>query len=797
MASSNTFSMVDEALHLAARGFRVFPVHRNKIPCIEAWQIKATTDPEQIEAWWREWPSANIGILCGDDLVVIDVDGSRGAGTLRKALGAYEWPKTLQVRTGRQEGGLHAYFSVPEGIEVESSAGGGIEVQYTGHYVIAPPSLHKSGKRYEWIKPEQIITPIPAWLVEALNARPRGSRAKRPKASAANVPEHLKGLKLPRLAERATIGMNDVPFEDLMAAAEALPNEGLEWPAYTRFCMAFWRASNGSAEGLEACGFWSKKSPKHEQKEKLADRWAHYHKSPPDSIGFGAIVFAIRETQPDWEPPSRGPKQEEKEQVRQHDAADETELNGHAFPFDDEVDDPKALIVLNDFNKRFAVISDIGGKCLVLSWVPSKAENGVLITSFQTFKSFAERFAHQYVKIRVQKAKEIEYKSVQAGLQWLKWRSRKTYEGIDLVPDIENLPKGYLNMWRGFAVEPRAGSWRLMQRHVIEVLAAGDRASAEYIFRFAAWAVQNPGERAQVALVFKGGKGIGKGTFANAFKRLFGSHGLQINSSKHLVGAFNGHLRNCLLLFSDEAFWAGDKPGESVLKGLLTEPTLVIEQKGIDAVPWKNRLHVIMAANNEWVVPASHDERRYAVFEVSTAHQDDEPYFNALHAEINGSGLSAMLYDLQRVDLGEWHPRRIVKTAALREQKIRSLDYRHEWWEGTLQSGFLPGTPNEKLEVQAAAVYDHIRRESPRLKDVSITALGRFLRSTGAEGLHKAKGNFWRFLPLTEARKMWEAKFGAWEWRNQLVDWNKEIPENHSQPFTPFSDNPLETLANE
>ena len=161
-----------------------------------------------------------------------------------------------------------------------------------------------------------------------------------------------------------------------------------------------------------------------------------------------------------------------------------------------------------------------------------------------------------------------------------------------------------------------------MQRHIFEVLADGNRAYAEYIFKFAAWAVQNPGDRAEVALVFRGGKGSGKGTFANALKRMFGQHGLQIFNSKHLVGAFNGHLRNCLLLFADEAFWAGDKQGESVLKGLITEPALMIEQKGVDAAPWKNRLHVIMAANADWVVPASHDERRYAMFDASPApHQ--------------------------------------------------------------------------------------------------------------------------------------------------------------------------------
>jgi hypothetical protein len=93
--------------------------------------------------------------------------------------------------------------------------------------------------------------------------------------------------------------------------------------------------------------------------------------------------------------------------------------------------------------------------------------------------------------------------------------------------------------------------------------------SAAYILKFAAWCLQNPGERAEVALVFRGEKGTGKGTFARALKDIFGQHGLHIFSAKHLTGNFNAHLRTCLLLFSDEAFWAGDKQGESTLKGLL------------------------------------------------------------------------------------------------------------------------------------------------------------------------------------------------------------------------------------
>ncbi len=620
-----------------------------------------------------------------------------------------------------------------------------------------------------------------AWLLDWFWNRDGGAGRQEAKRDESSLPEHLRGSGLPRLADRAADGMEELPSpEDLTATVTLIPNPDLGWDAWNVMMMAIWAASGGAEYGLHIAAGFSEKSRKKYSEEETAKRWEHIGKHPPDGIGFGTLVFKAREVDPDFELPSRRPKQEEsknesnaspQDKTGTADSADQTEVNGVHFPFEED-SDPKALIALNDLNKRYSVIGDIGGKCLVLNWVASKVDDGVKIASFQSFKSFTEFYGNKYIKIRVEKADSIEEKITPLGNYWLKWRRRQTYQGIDLVPGAEPvMANGYLNLWRGYAVEPRAGTWRLMQRHIVEVLASGDRASAEYIFRFAAWAVQHPGERAEVALVFKGDKGSGKGTFANALKRLFGAHGLQIYSSKHLVGAFNGHLRSCLLLFADEAFWAGDKQGESVLKGMLTESTLMIEQKGVDAVAWKNRLHVIMAANAEWVVPASHDERRYMVIDVSRSRIGDFAYFKALHAEINAGGLAAMLHDLQRVDLKDWHPRSVIYTEALHRQKERSLDPVHEWWESVLQSGVLPGTADASRAVAALNIYDRARQSVPRLKDASETRLGRFLRSMGCEGWHRKNGNYWRFPELNEARKVWNEKFGRWQWRNELQAW--------------------------
>src|SRR5262245_8374300 len=65
-------------------------------------------------------------------------------------------------------------------------------------------------------------------------------------------------------------------------------------------------------------------------------------------------------------------------------------------------------------------------------------------------------------------------------------------------------------------------------------------------------------------------------------------------------------------------------------------------------------------------------------------------YFNALYHELENGGLEAMLYDLLNLEIGNWHPRQVYETEALREQKEQSLSLLEQWLEQVLQEGKLP-----------------------------------------------------------------------------------------------------------
>ena len=226
-----------------------------------------------------------------------------------------------------------------------------------------------------------------------------------------------------------------------------------------------------------------------------------------------------------------------------------------------------------------------------------------------------------------------------------------------------------------------------MKRHIFKVLCDGNKKLFQYVMRWLARMIQQPGSAGEVAIVLQGGRGTGKGMFGNAICMLLGQHACHVTNGKHVTGNFNAHLEDCVFLFADEAFWAGDKAAENVLKGLITEPVTPIERKFGDLKHTINMLHILMASNNDWVVPAGLDERRYCVLKVNNSMAGDFEYIAALQQEIYNGGLAAMLHELQNLDISDFNVRDVPKTPGLLEQKLHSLEPMQAWWYQKLQDG--------------------------------------------------------------------------------------------------------------
>lgn len=178
------------------RGWRVFPLHSirsqgsvcscgkractapGKHPRTPRGCLDATTDVAQITAWWEQWPDAGVGIATGGGLIVIDVDPRHdGDDTMRELAGRLgPLPDTVEALTGG--GGRHVYLTAPEGVRNSASAlGPGVDVRGEGGYVVAPPSVHASGRAYGWeasSRPEEVpVAAVPAGWLSAMTPRPR------------------------------------------------------------------------------------------------------------------------------------------------------------------------------------------------------------------------------------------------------------------------------------------------------------------------------------------------------------------------------------------------------------------------------------------------------------------------------------------------------------------------------------------------------------------------------------------------------------------------------------------------
>lgn len=176
-------SITDFALRYAFFRWRVLPLHgivRGRCTCGKAncesagkhpltvnGVKDASSDPDVIRAWWRRGPAANVGIATGGGLVVLDVDPRHGGLDSLKAIQQEHGPLPVTVTVTTGGGGYHFYFTGRAGNKVGLRPG--LDLRGEGGYVVAPPSLHLSGRRYEWVTgraPQDLpLAPLPPWLL--------------------------------------------------------------------------------------------------------------------------------------------------------------------------------------------------------------------------------------------------------------------------------------------------------------------------------------------------------------------------------------------------------------------------------------------------------------------------------------------------------------------------------------------------------------------------------------------------------------------------------------------------------
>jgi hypothetical protein len=228
-------SLLCAALRFAEMGYPVFPCHPGtKQPATEHGHLDATTDPEQIKAWWSANPAFNIGINA-EGLLIVDLDPGCDRSWIER-----DWNEAPSSSTPRH--GCHYYFRRPSGKPWRCSASRlapNVDVRTDGGYVLAPPSV-VNGVKYSWFPGFELgcrsedLPDVPPWLAAELD-RISTSSTSRTSAETDDFADIEEGHRDTRLASMAG-SMRRAGFdrEQILAALSSVSEDRCKPPLAQR-----------------------------------------------------------------------------------------------------------------------------------------------------------------------------------------------------------------------------------------------------------------------------------------------------------------------------------------------------------------------------------------------------------------------------------------------------------------------------------------------------------------------------------------------------------------------------------
>lgn len=719
---------IDHALALAEKGFHVFPCEVNgKLPVIKDFPNQATRDPERIKAWW-DGRDYNIGISTtrfGDDkaLVVVDVDVKNGKNGYETILGlefeGRELPPSYEQST--PTGGKHiVYVSDDPCKQGTDVLGKGLDIRSRGGYILGAGSVIEANT-YQQFNGHSRLVPVPAWVVD---------RSGRAVENDAKPVAALDGVDTERAESRG--------LEYIQNAPASVEGEGGDQNAYRVAAKLkdFGCTEEQAFSLMEA--YWNDRCIPPWEPEELWAKVQHAYRYGREPVGSAAPEAVFHQVAP--------------------------------VPTPDGEDDRHPADRLND---EYAFVK--AGAYVLQETVDADGNFRVMRLSPPDMHAWFNN-----------KQMQIGDKRIPLSRIWMASPNRREYEDVIFRPG-RSLGARFYNLWRGFVCEPASTpdhpSVEMFKEHALKNVCGGDHKLFRWLIGFFAHMIQFPGEKPLVALVFKGKKGTGKNALVERVGALLGRHFMVADDDRYLLGNFNAYMEANMFFVLDEASWAGDKRAEGKLKGIITGAKHNIERKGYDAYQAENFCRVAIIGNEKWLVPATEDERRFAVFTMGEGRRKDRAFFKAMQQGMEQGGYPHLLrylldFDLTGIDVND-----APETEGLIAQKHASLEPFEEWWLEVLYSNELVGSsypgalpdriPTNRI-VEAFKHWANNRNIRSRLPGPHLInkALAKVAKTLGKPVKHRPTNEAdttyaWVNPGIEKLRADWESFIGG------TIDWSE------------------------
>ena len=598
----------------------------------------------------------NIGLACGkaDGIFVVDLDEGIDKKTGKSKDGVKTWERLERENEYEYQGpaqrtasgGRHLIFKWSD--NGSSSTGkiaknidtrGGDSESHKGHIVVWPSVVGDS--RYTW-EDEGEVSEAPQWVTSKL-----GVSWKKPTGGGIGPGRGNELVSDDDINRKYTI-------DEIARFLKYINPDDLEYDQWLSVGQGI-HSQHPDYEGLNLWDDWSRRGQRYELGE-CAIRWDGF--STIGGVTIGTVIWHARE----GGMPSGD--------------------DGAAAQDFSKDDNYEGLIA--EMNKEFCIVP-MGGDICVLQKrnVPEEMSHEAAYVIYRRggFKNLLE---NQRVPMVDANGRTV---MMSVADLWLADENRRTYPmGMGMFPGQPQDHAGYYNMWQGFAVEPCPGKWGLFKSHIRDIICGGNVEMFEWVMDWMADLVQHPAHPKGVALILQGIEGCGKGTFAAMLGKVFGSHYKHVTDEEHLVGRFNGHLMDAVLVFADEVTYGGSKKVAGKLKSMVTEKYVLMEKKGIDTIMVKNNVHLLVASNENWVIPAGPESRRWLCLAVLPDRAGDRAYFTALHEQMEQEGgFEAMLHELQHRKVTNNLTRApVTKLLIAQRAQYSSMDSAVDWWSTQL-----------------------------------------------------------------------------------------------------------------
>lgn len=322
-------------------------------------------------------------------------------------------------------------------------------------------------------------------------------------------------------------------------------------------------------------------------------------------------------------------------------------------------------------------------------------------------------------------------------------------DDIGIFPNSLECPKNIFNIWTPFAMELYNEPYEYKQHELdiilnhILILCGNEKTVYDYFIKWIAQMIQYP-QHKTIMPTFISKEGSGKGTMFKLFEKMLGQEKVfeTTNPSRDVWGEFNGIMTKCFLVNLNELSKKDTLDADGKIKGLITDNSLSINQKGVPQYKIKSYHRFITTTNNEDPIKTSDDDRRNLIIRSSDEKKGDSAYFSKLHNYLDDINVIRTCYDyfkhVKGVDKFGDIP--MPQTGHQINMKELSKSPIEQWLKCFVMENL--DTEQEIIELLGSEIYERFKSWCSKngvCYEISSLKLGVTLINMKITGLYKGK----------------------------------------------------------